>query len=187
MKKLNKLFAFCNKKTIPFIAIALAVILIGAGTTIAYLLSQTWETVNEFVPAKVTCEVEESFANGVKEDVVIKNTGNVNAFVRAAVIVNYVSNTDGKIYHVSPKETVDYTIEWGSDWIKASDGFWYYPSDIAPNAATAKLIKTAKSLSAPQGYSLNIQIIATAIQSEPLSAVTDAWGVAVNNNLITVQ
>ena len=47
------------------------------------------------------------------------------------------------------------------------------------------LIDSAVAVSAPAGYRLNIQILATAIQSAPDDAVQEAWGITpVNGELI---
>lgn len=176
-----------NKKTVAFIAVVLSVILVGVGSTVAYLTAKTGETKNEFVPSFITCAVEENFTGGVKENVVIRNTGNANAFIRAAVIINFVSETDGKISSVTPKETQDYSIEWGNAWVKASNGFWYYAYPVAPNDTTPVLINSAKAINSPEGYRLQIQIVASAIQSEPVNVVNEVWGINAPNGALVVD
>ena len=59
---------------------ALTVLMLGVvGATISYLVTSTKPVTNTFKYAEVTCEVNESFSNGVKSDVTIKNTGNIDA------------------------------------------------------------------------------------------------------------
>ena len=145
--------------------------------SVAYLVSRPDSLANDFIPAKVTCAVEEQFADGVKSDVKIRNTGNVDAYVRAAVVVTFRS-ADGKVLATAPCEGVDYAVTWADrGWREGSDGFWYYADAVSPNGVTAPLIMTAAALSAPEGYSLHVQIIAAAVQSDPEAAVASAWGI----------
>ena len=99
--------------------IALAVALVclcfvacAAGGVYAYLSSVTDPLVNELVPAQVACRVEETFENGVKENVRIRNIGNVDAFVRVTVVINFVSEDGSKILAASPMEGTNYSIVW---------------------------------------------------------------------------
>lgn len=170
------------------IAVALCITLVATvGGVWSYLVSRTDTVSNEFVPAKVTCEVEETFQNGVKENVCIKNTGNVNAFIRAAVVVTFEAN-DGKVLANAPVENADYTITWNTtDWQKGADGFWYHKKSVSPNNTTSQLIGKAEAVSVPDGYKLNIRILATAIQSDPESAVKEAWNVTVSGGTLILN
>lgn len=170
-----------SKKIIITLILCLCVAACTIGTVLAFLTDITDTITNEFIPAKVTCSVEETFENGVKEDVKVKNTGNINAYIRSAVVVTFVSD-DGKILATSPTEGINYHITFAnSDWEKGADGFWYYKTPVAPDEVTTPLIKTASAINAPDGYRLNVQILASAIQSEPHTAVEEAWGVTVIN------
>lgn len=176
---------FKNKNILTISAICLLAALIMVGGTLAYLIDSTETLSNEFIPAKVTCEVEEVFENGVKENVAVRNTGNIDAYVRATVVASFISD-DGKVLAKSPEETIDYTVTWNSsDWTKGADGYWYYKTAVIPDSLTLPLIERTEEISAPDGYSLNIQIIATAIQSNPQDAVKEAWGVDITDGEIT--
>ena len=136
------------------------------------------------------CKIEETFADNVKKDVHIKNTGDVDAYIRATVIANWVSDDKaGKIHSSSPKEGVDYSVEWGTEgWKKFIDGFWYYENAVAPEDVTKNLIETSATITeAPEGYHLEIQILATAIQSTPVEVVEQEWGVTVEEGVLTVK
>ena len=172
-------FGKLNKRNLLIIALTVAVLLATVGGVWGYLYSSPDPITNEFTPSFVTCEVEEVFENGVKQNVAIRNTGNVDAFVRAAVIVTF-QDADGKVLATAPKEGTDYTVRWAKNgWQKGMDGFWYHGAAVKPNELTANLIETATAITAPDGFSLNIQIIATAIQSNPTKAVQEAWSVTV--------
>lgn len=174
-----------NKKIVIIAILCLCIVTSAVGGVIAYLSSRTEPVVNEFVPAKVSCVVEETFESGVKCDVAIRNTGNIDAYIRACVVVTFVSD-DGKILASAPQENTDYIILWNSHgWVKGSDGYWYHEKAVAPDNATTDLIQSSSVISAPEGYHLDIQIIASAIQSEPYRAVQEAWGITpVNGELI---
>ena len=167
------------------ILLCLCVAIASVSVVFAYLISKTNTITNTLVPTKVTCEVEEKFTNGVKSDVKIRNTGNIDAYIRATVVATFVSS-DNKVLSTAPIEGTDYPVSWASTgWVKGTDGFWYCEKPISPNAVTPNLISSASSLTTVDGYNLNIQIIATAIQSKPETAVEDAWGITVVNGKIT--
>ena len=177
------------KRTVTVMVIALLVLLAVCiiGGSVAYLVSRPGSLTNDFVPAKVTCAVEERFADGVKSDVKIRNTGNVDAYIRAAVVVTF-RTADGKVLATTPRENVDYAVTWADrGWRKGSDGFWYYADTVAPNGVTAPLIMTAAALSVPEGYSLHVQIIAAAVQSDPEDAVKSAWGITPTGDKLIPQ
>lgn len=173
-----------RKKKVNVAVIAVLFLCIIAGTVggaYAYLTAKTDPISNEFIPAKVSCLVEEDFAEGVKSNVKVRNTGNIDAYIRAVVVATFVSE-DGKVLATAPKESVDYFIQWGDDgWIKGQDGYWYHTKPVKPEETTVLLIESAYELSVPDGYRLHLQILATGVQSDPTIAVQEAWGVSVNN------
>ena len=173
-----------RKKKVNVAVIAVLFLCIIAGTVggvYAYLTAKTDPISNEFIPAKVSCLVEEDFAEGVKSNVKVRNTGNIDAYIRAVVVATFVSE-DGKVLATAPKESEDYFIQWGDDgWIKGQDGYWYHTKPVKPEETTVLLIESAYELSVPDGYRLHLQILATGVQSDPAIAVQEAWGVSVNN------
>lgn len=173
-----------RKKKVNVAVIAVLFLCIIAGTVggvYAYLTAKTDPISNEFVPAKVSCLVEEDFAEGVKSNVKVRNTGNIDAYIRAVVVATFVSE-DGKVLATAPKESVDYFIQWGTDgWTQGQDGYWYHTKPVKPEETTVLLIESAYELSVPDGYRLHLQILATGVQSDPAIAVQEAWGVSVNN------
>ena len=173
-----------NFKTVFIAFLCLGLIACTVGGVYAYLVIKTDPISNEFVPAKVSCLVEEDFTDGVKSNVKVRNTGNIEAYIRATVVATFVSE-DNKVLATAPMEGVDYTIQWAEDgWVKGEDGYWYHTKPVQTNETTAALIKSAQSVSVPSGYKLHIQILATGIQSKPDNAVQETWGVTVNNGEI---
>ena len=171
-------------RTVVFAALCLCLIACTVGGAYAYLMAKTDPVSNEFIPAMVSCSVEEDFAEGVKSNVKVRNTGNIDSYIRATVIATYVSE-DGKVLATAPVEGTDYTVDWAADgWQKGADGYWYHKKPVKPNETTGFLINSAQMVSAPSGYRLHIQILATGIQSAPDRAVQEAWGVSINNGEI---
>ena len=63
--------------------------------TIAWLTDKDRPLVNTFDSSKVTCEVQEKFDGKVKSDVNVKNTGDIDAFIRVK-LVTYRTNDAGQ-------------------------------------------------------------------------------------------
>ena len=180
-----------NKKKIVLL-VSLALLLIGVGSTLAYLFDVTSPVINEFTPSEVTCDVVETVDNDVKTNVMIHNTGNTDAFIRAAIVVNW-ANGDGDVYGKAPVQRTDYVMELdlANGWIKGNDGFYYWTKPVAANddasdndltGVLIKEVKLADGKEAPEGYALSVEILCSAVQNEPAAAV-EAW----SNGLYTVD
>ena len=163
-----------SKAAVLIIAVLL---LLGAavGSTVAFLTTQTKPVENSFEYAKVSCEV-----TGSKENVQIKNTGNTAAYIRATYVVTW-RDADGKVA-VSVPDGYSYTLteNLGNNWKKGTDGYFYYTSPIAPGNSTLDSLLTC-NVTYPDNreYTLSVEILAEAIQSEPAEAVQQAWGATI--------
>lgn len=170
------------QKSKPSLLLITLIVLMGVlvGLTVAYLVANTDPIANSFVPAKITTEITEDFDNNVKNNVQVKNTGEVDAFIRVAVVVTW-QNEAGEVYSIAPVEGTDYTVTYPTTtgWVKHTDGFYYYTRVVKPTESTDTLLTDCKPVEgkAPEGYTLHVEILATAIQSEPITAVKDAWKV----------
>lgn len=178
-----------SKKTLTALVSVALLLLVGSGSTLAYLFTNTDSVKNTFTPAQVSCAVvennEEYTANAVnvesKSNVTIKNTSNVPAYIRAAIIVTWKS-TDGKVYAAKPVNDKDYTLNIGESWTQKGN-FYYYDSVVAVGGSTSALITSAaKTANAepPAGYNLSVEIVAEAIQAEGMGATSaqGAWAKA---------
>ena len=168
-----------NRKP-TLLMLALAILLVAVvGTTIAYLFTNTGSIANTFTSASVTTEITEDFKNNVKDNVQVQNTGDVEAYIRAAVVVTW-QNDVGEVYPTAPVEDTDYTVTYpGNGWVKHTDGYYYYTSSVAPDKSTGVLLTSCQPVEGmtPEDYHLVVEILASAIQSKPANAVTEAWGV----------
>ena len=171
------------KRLIFIIVAALITVACATGGTLAYIFTGTPSVENSFEPVHVTCKVLEEFDGQTKSDVKIKNTGDISAYIRATFVVMWVAE-DGSVLSTAPIKDTDYSLAIGSsDWTLGSDGFYYYTRPVASGESTGVLIESISLKgTAPSGYSLNVHVAATAIQSNPASAVSGAWGVQVISN-----
>ena len=174
----------------PLAALVALVLILGAvvGGTLAYLAAHTDAIVNTFTAAKVTTEIEETFAGSVKSNVSMKNTGDVEAYIRAAYVVTWKDATGKEVYPTQPVEGTDYSIalNLSEGWVQYG-GYYYYTKPVAPDASTGVLITSCAPVEgrAPEGYFLSVDVLASAIQSVPAEAVGQAWGVSIALNSVT--
>lgn len=178
-----------KSKTKKFILIAAVSLLCctAIGISLAFIITNTGEIVNLFAPSTVTCAVSETFDGEVKSNVSIQNTGDTQAYIRAAVVVNWMTDDQNRVWAHEPDPTSDYTIVFTEDtnWIKGPDGFWYYALPVDPGASTTTLIKSVSlkdGVTPPEGYYFSVEIVATAIQSTPERVVQEQWGVSVDSD-----
>lgn len=168
---------YMSRTTALLIAI---VMIVGAaiGSTVAYLIARSDSMVNSFTYATVSCAVTENVTATSKSGVQVQNTGTTDAYIRAAVVVNWI-DAAGKILP-TPPEGCSCDIKYNPDgkWTLGVDGFYYYWTPVAPGGSTeGSLVNCTASVPAGSDYKLSVEILATAVQSDPAKAVTEAWGV----------
>ena len=160
--------------------------------SLAWLISAPGPVVNEFIPGEVTIQVDETFddEHTTKQNVSIKNTGNVPAYIRVALVPAWVDD-EGNIAAkpASLELNDDCNIAWGkdgsgyeADWFIGSDGFYYCKTVIEPGASTPILIKSCTVKGEEHEYDFELQVIASAVQSLPTTTVETVWPVVVNTD-----
>lgn len=173
----------------PLAALVALVLIIGAvvGGTLAYLAARTDAIVNTFNPAKVDIRIDENFDGTTKENVKITNTGDTDVYIRATYVVTWKDAAEN-VYPEQPQPGVDYTIGLNpnGDWCNYK-GYYYYTNPVAPGASTGVLISSCAPVAgrAPEGYTLSVDVLASAIQSVPAEAVGQAWGVSIAPGSVT--
>lgn len=176
------------------IALLVGVILLaGTAGTLAWL-SVTGVLVNQFGIGSVTPSVQETLNGNVKSDVKAKNTGTAPAYIRAAVDIYWQDGNGARLWEEPKADT--YKIVWSnslrdasgansaSSWVKASDGFYYWTSPVAPGAETGVLINRVTELKATEDRNLVVDISTQAVQATPDEAVHDAWDCTVNDGVL---
>lgn len=179
-----------NKKLFILLVSMTSLLTISIAGTLAYLLTVTDPVVNTMNPSFVPPTVVEEIEDDVKKQVSIENSGDVSAYIRAMVVVNWIDNdeSDDKdhLYGTAPVLNINYkmTIPADSTWVQGKDGYYYYKKPVAAGDQTENLITNAKQMDSanqPDGYNLSIEIIAQTIQadgedSEGNKPVVLAWG-----------
>ncbi len=148
---------------------------LAVGGTIAWLTDKDRPLVNTFDPSKVTCEVQEKFDGKVKSDVNVKNTGDIDAFIRVK-LVTYRTNDAGQ--HIGGTAALpQFTL--GANWVEYN-GYYYYTLPVAPGDKPATKLTDSMTLTESyddaDGGHQSIDVMAEAIQSVPEAAVKAAWG-----------
>ena len=170
------------KPQIVALCILLALCLV-AGSVLAYMFLKTSQLDNQFDPATVTCQVNVNNDNTFD----VTNTGDVNAYIRASIVVNWMDE-DGNVRGIAPTES-EYTLSVNTtDWQQDSEtGYYYYKVPVSPNNVTNDLVTAyglAESVTAPNGYELCVEVVAEAIQADgttdtgDIPAYQDAWGIS---------
>lgn len=172
------------RKTATLLVAIVLLLGVAVGTTVAYLIDKTNEIKNEFEYAKTDVTVTEEFNGTTKSNVQVKNNSNIPVYIRATYVANWV-DAHGNIVTSVPEEYKYQLTENPDDaWKKVGD-YYYYPTPVQPGDSTAGSLLTC-TVTYPAGvatpdYTLNVEILATAIQSEPIAAITNAWGVTPPN------
>ena len=169
------------------------ILLAGTVGTLAWL-SATGVLINQFGIGSVTPSVQETLNGNVKSDVKAKNTGTAPAYIRAAVDIYWQDGNGARLWEEPQADT--YNIVWSdslgdalgansaSSWVKASDGFYYWTSPVAPGEETNVLITSIKELKATKGRNLVVDVSTQAVQSVPDNAVREAWSCAVQDGVL---
>ena len=168
MQKPFRFFKWSGKKAIVLFVLALCLALVTVGTTLSIFIMRTNSIKNLFSPPDIKISIEGN---------TIENTGDVPVYVRAAVIANWVADDNsGAILSVQPIEGTDYTIIFNNtEWFKASDGFYYFSSPLPSRGIASKVVSSASPITSKEGYTLQISVITSAIQSTPVDAIEDSW------------
>lgn len=180
-------------KLLITIALAVLVMAISCGVTLAYLYTDTTPIENTFTAGKVGTVVVEEFDGNVKQNVAIKNTGNVPSYIRVMLVFTWSSEDGSLVYPTTPAEGTDYDIVYGASvfWKKGPDGYWYYTAPVNAGDKTDNLIDSVKlkeGVTPPDGYYLSVEVVASSIQTTPTDAVETSWKTGVervdNNQLV---
>ncbi len=150
---------------------------LAVGTTLAYLKANTSPVTNTFTAAKSDIKIDENVENGEKSSIQVENIGTATSYVRVKLVMNWVDKS-GNV--VSGGNLPEVTLN-EPDWFM-KDGIYYYTKPVGPKDSTANLLKDPITQpNAPEGCHLEVTVLAESIQAAPSKAVTDSWGVRVDN------
>lgn len=165
-----------GRKTALILSLCL-IFALAVGTTFALLKASTAPVENTFTAAKSDIKIDEDVTGGQKKSIIVKNTGTAVSYVRVKLVMNWVDG-DGNV----SAEPVNITPSITGNWFE-QDGIYYYKMPVAAKDFTTNLLKTPITQdAAPEGYHLEVTVLAESIQAAPSKAVTESWGVGVDSN-----
>lgn len=170
-----------GRKTALILSLCL-IFALAVGTTVALLVAHTNAVTNTFTAAKSKITIEEKTDNGIKSEIYVKNEGTATSYVRVKLVMNWVSD-DGKTISGEP---VNIDVKYDTTKWFEQGGIYYYRTPVGPNMTTDNLLQKDKHITEPtgkpEGYHLEVTVLAESIQAAPSTAVTDSWRVGVDNN-----
>lgn len=180
-----------GKRIAAVVLSAVFLIALSIGGTMAFLVDKDNSVENTFNPASVTCEVDESFDGITKSNVNVKNTSNIDAYIRVK-LVTYRVNDEGQ--HIGGTATIP-SFTPGTNWVKCGD-YYYYTLPVAPGATPATRLIGKPGITLEDAYTdadggkQVIEVMAEAIQAGSQSdvdaaVVAEAWGVVISANSVT--
>ena len=165
-----------GRKTALILSLCL-IFALAVGTTFALLKANTEPVTNTFTAAKSGTHIDEELDGSQKTSIKVQNTGTAVSYVRVKLVMNWVDD-NGNV----SAEPVNITPSITDNWF-LKDGVYYYKMPVAANGETTNLLKTPITQdAAPEGYHLEVTVLAESIQAAPSKAVTDSWGVGVDGN-----
>ena len=165
-----------GRKTALILSLCL-IFALAVGTTFALLKANTDPVENTFTAAKSGTDIVEKLDGSQKTSIVVKNTGTAVSYVRVKLVMNWVDE-NGNV----SAEPVNITPSITDNWFEQG-GIYYYKMPVAAKGETTNLLKTPiTQLNAPEGYHLEVTVLAESIQAAPSAAVQQSWGVGVDSN-----
>ena len=165
-----------GRKTALILSLCL-IFALAVGTTFALLKASTAPVENTFTAAKSGTDIVEELDGNQKKSIVVKNTGTAVSYVRVKLVMNWVDdngNVSATPVNITPSIT--------ADWFEQG-GIYYYKMPVAAKGETTNLLKTPITQgTAPEGYHLEVTVLAESIQAAPSAAVQQSWGVGVDSN-----
>lgn len=166
-------------RTAVLLIAVLLLITTAVGSTAAFLVTKTEPVEEAFAYAQVSCQVTDTLA--------VQNTGTAQAYIRASYAVNWL---DGE-GHIAAAVPEGYSCGLAENpqgaWAEGGDGYFYYPYPVDPGDETPSLLTCSPSYPENPEYTLSVEVVAEAIQSDPAEAAEEAWGVTVIGGVLTAQ
>lgn len=158
-----------GRKTALILSLCL-IFALAVGTTFALLKANTEPVTNTFTAAKSGTDIVEKLDGSQKTSIVVKNTGTAVSYVRVKLVMNWVDD-NGNV----SAEPVNITPSITDNWFEQG-GIYYYKMPVAANGETTNLLKDPITQgTAPEGYHLEVTVLAESIQAAPSKAVEGAW------------
>lgn len=170
-----------------YLVLLTAAMIVLSSSIYAFMYKETPVQTNDFTNAIVDCEVNEMRTDNTKTSIAVRNTGNVDAYIRVRLVSYWVDEAKNIVAKASETPKLSSSNIDTYDWIADVDNdVYYYKHPVAPNANTENLLeKTQITLVTEDGYKQVVEVFAEAIQAVPKKAVENSWNVTVENGIIT--
>lgn len=169
-------------RTAVLLIAVLLLISTAVGSTAAFLVTKTGPVVEDFAYAQVSCQVIRS-----DNALAVQNTGTAQAYIRASYAVNWLDGDENIAAAVPEGYSCDLAENPQGAWVEGGDGYFYYPAPVDPGGETPSLLTCSVLCPEEPAYTLSVEVVAEAIQSNPAEAAEDAWGVTVSDGVLTVH
>lgn len=164
-----------SKKPLTLFVALVLLLTLAVGGSLAWLVSND-DVTNTMVPGQVPIKIDEEISGTTKTKITIQNTGNIDAYIRVAVVANKVDKDGNITIGTAP------TLNLGENW-QPLDGYYYYKGTVAPGAST-------DSLGSISFVDAEVNILAESIQvlggvNSDGSASVDAWKASFDGSVWT--
>lgn len=150
----------------------IVVLCVATVGTVAYFTDTAQSESTGITIGQVSCTVTDN-GNG---SFTVTNTGNVPAYIRVAVVANYVAteNNSSTVHYTAPK--ISY-VKFDDTEMSSpnNDGIYYYPTAVPAEGQDSFTVTVATS-GALEGYDVDVELVAEAIQGGVPAVAQDAWG-----------
>lgn len=165
-----------RKKPLTLFVALVLLLTLAVGGSLAWLVSDD-KVQNTMVPGNVPITIDEEVNGTTKTSVKVINNGNIDAYIRVAVVANAVDENGNVTVGTAP------TLNLGENWQPLSDGYYYYKGIVAPKASTT-------SLGSINFTNAEVNILAESIQvlggvKSDGSASVDAWKASFDGSVWT--
>lgn len=162
-----------SKKPLTLFVALVLLLTLAVGGSLAWLVSDD-KVQNTMEPGKVPIEIVEQIEGTTKTSITIKNTGNIDAYIRVAVVANKVDKDGNITVDTAPELTL------GTDWQKLDDdGYYYYKGVVAPGKSTTSLGSISFKNAEVNILAQSVQVLGI-IDGKPASVA--AWGRSFDGN-----
>lgn len=185
---MKKIFSLKSKLLVSLLAVALVV---GVGTTIAYLQATTGLLTNTFAMAEVDTEISEDITEGNKT-VTIENKGDSAVYVRARILVSGVNPENVTISSVEKtsigENEVVLVMPDDQDWPLVEkkqlyDGsFIYYTKKLESGASTGQLLQKVQVGSGVDLDTFSVTITHESVLASGYDSAQNAFAAAENKS-----
>ena len=146
-----------RKKPLTLFVALVLLLTLAVGGSLAWLVSND-DVTNTMVPGNVPITIDEKVNGTTKTSVTVTNNGNIQAFIRVAIIANAVDENGDVTVDTAPTYTVD-----RSKWTPIGD-YYYYNGIVEPQGTTGDT--TAPLFTGPVDFANGeINILAESIQA----------------------